>query len=185
MNRVDLLHLIRAACDVLDVDEVVVLGSQAILASRPEDELPAYATRSREADIAAWVDPDETLSHRLAGVLGEDSAFDHAYGYFADGVSTATARLPLHWQQRAVRLESYSVARARPVVGVCPEAHDLCVSKLCAFREKDREFVGALVAGGIVDTGILQNRLAAVPGIDPLALARAGDWLDTLRDHTG
>jgi hypothetical protein len=25
MNRVDLLHLIRAACDVLEVDEVVVL----------------------------------------------------------------------------------------------------------------------------------------------------------------
>lgn len=182
MNRVDLLHLIRAACDVLDVDEVVVLGSQAILASRPEEELPSYATRSREADIAAWTDPDEALSHRLAGVLGEDSAFDHAYGYFADGVSTATAQLPLQWQQRAIRLESHSVARARTVVGVCPEAHDLCVSKLCAFREKDREFVGALVAAGIVSAGTLRDRLAAVPVLDPLALTRAHYWLAALPD---
>ncbi len=44
MNRVDLLHLIRAACDLLDVDEVVVLGSQAILATRPEDELREWLT---------------------------------------------------------------------------------------------------------------------------------------------
>jgi ribosome modulation factor len=88
VNRVDLLHLIRAACDLLEVDEVVVLGSQAILATRSEDDLPYAATRSREADIAAWHDPDESLSHRLAGVLGEDSAFDHSHGYFVDGVST-------------------------------------------------------------------------------------------------
>jgi hypothetical protein len=80
VNRVHLLHLIRAACDLLDVEEVVVLGSQAILATEPEDGLPYHATRSREADIAAWLDPDQSLSHRLAGVLGEDSAFDQANG---------------------------------------------------------------------------------------------------------
>jgi hypothetical protein len=138
MNRVDLLHLIRAACDLLEVDEVLVLGSQAILATRAEDELPPQATLSREADIAAWNDPDESLSHLLAGVLGQDSAFDHVHGYYVDGVSAGTARLPLHWQQRAIRLESYSVVRNRTVVGVCPEANDLSVSKLCAFREKTR-----------------------------------------------
>jgi hypothetical protein len=182
VNRLDLLHLIRAACDVLDVDEVVVLGSQAILATRTEGELPALATRSREADIAAWVDPDESLSHLLAGVLGEDSAFDHSYGYFADGVSTGTAQLPLHWQGRAIRLESQSVARARTVAGVCPEAHDLCVSKLCAFREKDLEFVGALVRARIVSTSLLLDRLATVPGIDPVALTRAGEWLASMPD---
>lgn len=184
MNRVDLLHLIRAACDVLDVDEVVVFGSQAILATRPEEELPSYATRSREADIAAWVDPEDALSHRLAGVLGEDSAFDHANGYFADGVSTHTAQLPLHWQQRAIRLESHSMVRARTVVGVCPEAHDLCVSKLCAFREKDLEFVGALVSARIVSVSTLRDRLDTVPGIDPLTAARVREWLAALPEFS-
>jgi ribosome modulation factor len=179
VNRVDLLHLIRAACDLLDVDEVVVFGSQAILATRTEDELPYHATRSREADIAAWRDPDQSMSHRLAGVLGEDSAFDHANGYFVDGVSTETAQLPLHWQQRALRLESYSVVRRRTVVGVCPEAHDLCVSKLCAFREKDLDFVGALLLADIVSVETLRLHLDTVPGIDPIALARAPDWLGT------
>ncbi|HEX8304166.1 MAG TPA: hypothetical protein VF612_04760 [Jatrophihabitans sp.] len=65
-------------------------------------------------------------------------------------------------------------------MGVCPEAHDLCVSKLCAFREKDREFVGALVGAGIVEASTLRDRLATVPGVDPTALIRAVTWLDTL-----
>lgn len=180
MNRVDLLHLIRAACDLLDLDEVVVVGSQAILATLPEDGLPAAATRSREADLAAPVDPDESLSHLLAGVLGEDSPFDHANGYFADGVSITTAQLPADWQQRAIRLESYSVSRRSAVVGVCPEAHDLCASKLSAFREKDQEFVAALIEAGVVDVGTVRNRLRTVPGLDPLAMRRGVDWLDSL-----
>jgi hypothetical protein len=121
MNRVDLLHLIRAACDLLEVDEVVVIGSQAILATRAEDELPQQATVSREADIAAWDDPDNSLSHLLSGVLGQDSAFDRLHGYFVDGVSADTAQLPLYWQRRAIRLESYSVVRGHSVVGICPE----------------------------------------------------------------
>ncbi|HEX8080805.1 MAG TPA: DUF6036 family nucleotidyltransferase [Jatrophihabitans sp.] len=182
MNRADLLHSIRAACDVAEVDEVLVLGSQAILATRPEDELPDQATRSREADIAAWHDPDEALSHRLSGVLGEDSAFDHINGYYVDGVSVSTALLPLHWQQRAIRLESYSVVGQQTVVGVCPEAGDLCVSKLCALREKDLDFVSALLRAGIVDRETLRDRLDTVPGLDPLALTRAQAWLSSFRD---
>lgn len=178
MNRVDLLHLIRAACDVLEVDEVLVLGSQAILATRAEGELPQQATLSREADIAAWEDPDESLSHRLTGILGQDSPFDHVNGYFVDGVSAGTAQLPLYWQQRAIRLESYSVVRSQTVAGVCPEANDLCVSKLCAFREKDRDFVEALLRAGIVDAGTLLARISTVPGIHPIALDRAIGWLE-------
>ncbi|MEO6503688.1 MAG: DUF6036 family nucleotidyltransferase [Jatrophihabitantaceae bacterium] len=185
MNRADLLHLIRAACDVLAVDEVLVLGSQAILATRPENELPDHATRSREADIAALHDPDESLSHLLSGVLGEDSVFDHVNGYYVDGVGASTALLPLHWQQRAIRLESYSVVREQTVVGVCPEANDLCVSKLCALREKDLDFVSALLQAGIVSRETLRDRLDTVPDLDPRALTRAQAWLSSLPDPTG
>jgi hypothetical protein len=182
MNRADLLHLIRAACAVLDLDEVVVLGSQAILATRPESELPDYATRSREADIAAWDDPDGSLSHQLSGVLGEDSPFDRTNGYFVDGVSADTAQLPRDWRSRAIKLKSYSVARERTVVGVCPEAHDLAVSKLCALREKDKDFVAALLDAGVIDRGTLLDRLATVPRLDPIALDRATGWLMLVAD---
>jgi hypothetical protein len=74
------------------------------------------------------------------------------------------------------------VARRQTVVGICPEAADLCVSKLCALREKDLEFVSALLQAGIVDVETLRNRLDTVVGLDPLALARALGWLSSLSE---
>jgi hypothetical protein len=38
-------------------------------------------------------------------------------------------------------------------IGWCLDKEDLCVAKLCAFREKDRNFVDALIANGLVDGG--------------------------------
>lgn len=99
------------------MNEVLVLGSQAILATRAEDELPQQATLSREADIAAWDDPDESLSQRLAGVLGQDSAFDHVNGYFVDGVSAATA---------ALSAQGTSRRWCRPAVDRSVVNHKLC-----------------------------------------------------------
>jgi hypothetical protein len=32
-----------------------------------------------------------------------------------------------------------------------PRLEDLCVAKLCAFREKDQNFVAALVRSALVD----------------------------------
>ena len=70
------------------------------------------------------------------------------------------------------------MVRNQTVVGVCPEANDLCVSKLCAFREKDRDFVGALLLAGIVDVRTLLARIGTVPGIHPTARDRATGWLN-------
>jgi len=48
MNRDQLAHLLRAACEVTGDPDILVVGSQSILASHYEDELPAPATpRSR------------------------------------------------------------------------------------------------------------------------------------------
>ncbi len=58
MRRDQLEHLIRAAGHALGVDEVIVIGSQAVLASVPFG-LPVEAVRSIEADILPIDDPDE------------------------------------------------------------------------------------------------------------------------------
>ena len=52
MNREQLAHVVRAAATVVGVDDVIVLGSQAILATVDDMELPYEVTRSIEADIA-------------------------------------------------------------------------------------------------------------------------------------
>jgi hypothetical protein len=53
MRRDQLEHAIRAACQIIDADEVIVVGSQAILGSLSEDQLPPEATMSLEVDNPA------------------------------------------------------------------------------------------------------------------------------------
>jgi hypothetical protein len=56
MRRDQLEHAIRtAACQIIERPEVIV-GSQAILGSFREDELPADATMSVEVDILPIAD---------------------------------------------------------------------------------------------------------------------------------
>jgi hypothetical protein len=51
MRRHQLEHAIRAACQIIDRPAVIVVGSQSILGTFREDELPADATMSTEIDI--------------------------------------------------------------------------------------------------------------------------------------
>jgi hypothetical protein len=49
MRRDQLEHAIRAACQIAGLTEVIIVGSQAILGTYSEDELPSYPTRSVES----------------------------------------------------------------------------------------------------------------------------------------
>ena len=61
--------------------------------------------------------------------------------------------------------------------GWCLDKEDLCVAKLCAFREKDRNFVSALLGAGLVDPGVIAARLATVPERYRPSAAAAAEWL--------
>lgn len=106
MRRSDLAHIVRAASRIVDESDVVIIGSQAILGSFDEHELPRQATFSREADVAFWDDDDEIKSDRVDGAIGEGSQFDASFGYYGQGVSISTAILPEGWRDRLVPLES-------------------------------------------------------------------------------
>jgi uncharacterized zinc-type alcohol dehydrogenase-like protein len=49
---------VRAASQIADDPDVVVIGSQSILAAIPEDRLPREAAASMEVDVAFFNDPD-------------------------------------------------------------------------------------------------------------------------------
>lgn len=59
MRREQLEHAIRAACQIIERDEVIVIGSQAILGTFDEEQLPAEATMSLEVDILPISDDEE------------------------------------------------------------------------------------------------------------------------------
>jgi len=95
MRRDQLEHAIRTACQIIGHDAVVVVGSQSILGSFAEDELPPEATMSIEIDILPLVDDgDETarLADLIEGVAGEWSPFEEQHGFSIDGVDLVASR---------------------------------------------------------------------------------------------
>ena len=162
MRRAELEHAIRAATEIVASDRVIVIGSQSILGSFSEDQLPDEATMSIEVDIAPLDDDDAgALATRIDAALGEWSQFHETYGFYVQGVGRETAVLPAGWEQRLVPVQG---PETNDRVGLCLDVHDLCVAKLAAARQKDFRFVGALLAAGLVDLHVIERRTRALPG---------------------
>jgi len=88
VKREQLEHILRAASRIVDERDFLVIGSAAVLGTFGDDQLPYEASRSEEADIAPYNDPDGEKSLRVEGSLGQGSHFHATFGYFADGVDT-------------------------------------------------------------------------------------------------
>ena len=73
MTREQLAHLLRSAAQIADESDVVVIGSQSILGTYAEDELPAQAVASLEADLAFFDDDDNAKSDSVDAHIGEES----------------------------------------------------------------------------------------------------------------
>ena len=174
MNRVQLLHVLRAASDVVQRGDIVVVGSQSILAARDDEHLPVEATRSIEVDIAFIDDTGDEKADRIDGAIGELSRFHQTFGYYGQGVSLTTPVLPSGWEDRLIELDPPRLgARVRAL-----EPHDCVVSKLVAWRPKDLEFGAALLATGVVDAETLRERIAALPAsVSSAHRIRMLDWL--------
>jgi hypothetical protein len=160
VRREQLEHVLRAACSIAESDVALVVGSQAILGSFPDDALPPAAARSIEVDIAFFDDPGELRSDLVDGAIGELSTFHETFGYYAQGVGVGTAVLPEGWRDRLVR---FATPASAPGSALCLEPHDLVASKLVAYREKDLEFAAALIQAGLVDPAVLHERIDALP----------------------
>lgn len=176
MTRDQLEHVLRAASAIVSERDVLVIGSQAILGSIPDEQLPIEATTSIEADLAFLDDPADEKADQIDGAIGELSPFHEMYGYYAQGVSVSTAILPSGWRERLVILET---SNTQPARGLCLEPHDCVVSKLVAARWKDRDFASALLRERLVDADVLIERigLTTVPQEQEARLVR---WVD---DH--
>lgn len=155
MNREQLAHLLRAACRIAADGDVLVIGSQSILGSYDEAELPPQATMSIEADVAFLDDPERVKADQVEGAIGELSQFHDTNGYYAEGVHVETAILPEGWRHRLVQ---WSLQSAEPATPHFLDPHDLAVAKLAAYRSKDLEFVGALLTAGLIDRTTLLQR---------------------------
>lgn len=138
---------------------------------------------SIEIDILPIADGnDETarLADRIEGVAGEFSSFEELHGFSIDGVDLETSALPAGWRGRLVKVQNGNTAAPSgepQFTGWCLDKEDLCVAKLCALREKDRNFVAALLSAGLVDSEVIARRLKTVPEPYRPGAERALNWL--------
>ena len=112
MRRIDLEHIIRAAAEIADDSEIIVIGSQAILGSFPN--APEILLISMEADIYPKNRPER--SDLIDGSIGELSPFHDLYGYYAHGVDETTATLPRRMERPTRPREKREHQRALGVV---------------------------------------------------------------------
>jgi len=149
MTRAQLEHILRAAGAITEEREIV---SQAILGAFPE--APDELCRSMEADAFPLAAPEK--ADLIDGTIGELSPFHETYGYYAHGIGPESAVLPEGWRERLVRV---STPATQGVTGLCLAPEDLAASKLVAGREKDLDFVTALLRHRLVERAGLRVRV--------------------------
>lgn len=168
MTRDQLEHLIRAASTIAGDDDIVILGSQAILGSHPH--APASLLASGVADVYPLHHPDR--ADLIDGSIGEGSPFHETFGYHAQGVGERTAVLPAGWRERLVLVRGPGT---RGASGWTLEIHDRLVAKRVAGREKDLDFAAEALRHGLARPELLCERLAATdvdPALRPIVQGR-------------
>jgi hypothetical protein len=156
MNRLQLEHILRAAGDIAGDDEIVILGSTAILSQFPD--VPEQIIHSVEADIFPKNKPE--MATVIDGCIGELSPFHQTYGYYAHGVGPETARnLPAGWDLRLIPLHNENT---RGITGWGVEIHDLVLGKYVSGREKDLGFNAQVIALGLVSQKRLLERVGCL-----------------------
>ncbi|CAM2917019.1 hypothetical protein SKPI104516_09780 [Skermania piniformis] len=123
MRRQELAHILRASCRIVQDADILVIGSQAILGSFDDDELPELVRLSREVDIAFLEDPDRGKADAVEGAIGEMSTFHDTNRVYAEGVHIDTAELPTGWRGRLV---TWSLRSSAPAVPRFLEPHVWC-----------------------------------------------------------
>ncbi|MCE4551928.1 DUF6036 family nucleotidyltransferase [Xanthomonas hortorum] len=158
-------HILRSIDDATGHEHrFLLIGSQAILVHLD----PTYFESevlfvSREIDVALLDRPGEA-AEEVADLIdknfGDSSRFDQTFGYYADGVEVSTAILAAGWQDR---LKPYLSDGVSPGTFMALSYEDLLVSKLCAGREKDLEFVTGMCAIRHPGLANVQSLLLSLP----------------------
>src|SRR5947207_1284801 len=101
MRRERIHHILRAAANVTGESQFVLIGSAAVILRMKH--VPLDMTETYEADIYALAAENvELTSEQIDGSIGQGSQFHNEFGYYGDGVSPTTAKMPIDWKERAI-----------------------------------------------------------------------------------
>ena len=155
MKKKYLLDLVHRVSQLTSIATPVIVGSQSLFAIT--DDVPDAVRDSIECDFmlaSGGIEAIQVVNETL-GIISEFSA---AHGYYADGLGLATVVLVPGWEDRLQPL----IDQEGQVVARCLELHDAAVSKLMAGREKDFDFISALLDRELVSIETLMERAALI-----------------------
>jgi hypothetical protein len=172
VKREELEHVLRASAAITNEHSFVVIGSQAVLLKFPH--APEDLLVSRELDLYPAMKPER--ADLIDGAIGLNSQFHDTFGYYADGVGPETAVMPPDWMDRV------TLHYIGELTAICPDLHDLALSKAVAARDKDADFVRALLRHGLADGATLLQRVDSLEPhrCDP---ARVRAWVQRRIDE--
>ena len=164
MRKSDLFKLIQDFKALSGEEAPIIVGSQALHAVT--DTLPEVARRSVECDFLL----SSGNFHMRATIdeeMGVLSNYQVVNGFFADTLGLATVVLPDGWDKR---LQPF-VDDENVLIALCLDPYDLAVSKLIAGRDKDIEFIEALLASELLSIDKLLEQVKLVESM-PLVAAQ-------------
>jgi hypothetical protein len=150
------LHVARAVSNITGCKQLVVVGSAAVLASRRglSDDFG-----TEDVDLFSLDAGDEEQFADDAEIIGMSSTFHGTYGYYADGVGPRTALMPGTWKARALEM---NVPDSDGAVLWIPDVNDIALAKLCAWRDKDKEWLEIAAKEKVIDLAVMADRLSEV-----------------------
>jgi hypothetical protein len=152
VKREQLEHVLRACAAIVNEKSFVVVGSQAVLLPHPD--APTEVLMSNEIDLYPALHPE--LAELIDGTIGQLSMFHDTFGYYADGVGPTTAKMPGDWMSFA------KLHYIGDITVICPDLHDLAVSKCVAGRDKEAHWVSGLLRHKLIEMPRLLERLKAL-----------------------
>ena len=130
MTRTELEHIIRAVAAITNENELIVIGSQAILGQYPD--APKKLLVSEEADIYAPARPD------LSDLIRRNTGRAEPVRDYVRVPGRRGRPWNRHSSERTERpADSDSERNTNGATGWCLECHDIAVAKYVAGREKD------------------------------------------------
>lgn len=166
----DLSHLkvlFREAQRLSKHKEFVVVGSLCVLGVvQRASDIPARMLMSIDVDCYTRTDPARIFE--LQDELGAGSKFEEEHGYFLDPVSRDLPTLPDQWEYRLVPVEM-----GEGVVVHFLDPNDGAVSKYARCDVRDREWIQAGLAAGILSAPIIESRFRQTSFLDDAEQRRA------------
>lgn len=174
MNLNQLQVLFLEAKRLTGHSEFVVIGSLSILGVVREPScVPERMLASIDVDCYTKVDPGRIFE--LDNALGEGSPFDEKYGYYLDPVVPDLPTLPAQW---AYRLVTTDLAESITIHFLDP--NDAAVSKYARGDVRDREWIQAGLAAGLLSAAIIASRFSDTEFLDDTERDRA--WAALIED---